>query len=144
MNLEIKPLPYGDRTEPRLPDNGLYDFLGEEGIRKMVSDHYNLLVKSELKELFPPKGIGLELAKKKSADFFIQRLGGPEYYNRFRGKPMLANRHSPFKITPAARLVWLGCYRDVLMSLDAPEPLIVAFWNFLHDFSNWMVNTPEE
>ncbi len=143
MNLEIKPIPFGDRPEAPIPDNDLLTVLGEDGIRKMINDHYELLVESEIKSMFPPKGIGLELAKKHSADFFIQRLGGPEYFNNTRGRPMLASRHGHFKITPTGRMEWLRCYRDVLLQLDVEEKLVIAFWNYLHDFSNWMVNTDE-
>lgn len=143
MELNIEKLPFGLKPETNGPDNKLYDYLGEEGVRKLVSEHYDLLADSEIKHLFPPKGMALELAKKRSSDFFVQRLGGPEYFNQNRGKPMLANRHLPFKITPEARIVWLDCYRKLLPKLEAPEPLILAFWKYLHDFSNWMVNTPE-
>ncbi len=141
VTLEIKPLPFGVRPEAPEPDNRLLEVVGEEGIRKMIAEHYNLLVESKIKDMFPPKGIGLELAKKRSADFFIQRLGGPDYFNKTRGKPMLASRHVHFTITPEARLEWLRCYRDVLQALDVEEELIVSFWNYLHEFSNWMVNT---
>jgi len=143
MKLKIEKLPFGDKPETNGPDNEIYNFLGEDGVRKLVSDHYELLVESKIKDLFPPRGMGLELAKKRSADFFIQKLGGPEYFNQTRGKPMLANRHQPFKITPEARLVWLECYRELLPKIEAPEHLVLAYWKYLHDFSNWMVNTPE-
>lgn len=143
MELKIEKLPFGARPNKHMPDQELYKHLGKEGIRKMVSDHYDLLAKSPVKHLFPSNPVGLEAAKTRSADFFIQRLGGPDYFNQNRGKPMLMARHAPFKITLDARIVWLECYREVLLRLDAPEHLIVSFWNFLHDFSNWMVNTPD-
>ena len=144
MELKIKKLPFGLRPETNGPDNEIYNYLGEEGVRKLVSDHYDLLVESEIKHLFPPKGMALELAKKHSSDFFIQKLGGPEYFNQNRGRPMLANRHLPFKITPEARIVWLECYKILLEKLNVPEHLVEAYWKYLHDFSNWMVNTPEK
>jgi hemoglobin len=143
MELTIEKLPFGLRPETNGPDNDIYNYLGEDGVRKLVSDHYDLLAESEIKNLFPPVGMALEIAKKRSSDFFIQKLGGPEYFNQNRGKPMLANRHLPFKITPSARLVWLDLYRKLLVKLEVPESLIMAYWKYLHDFSNWMVNTPE-
>jgi len=144
MDLNIELLPFGKRTEPRLPDIEIYEYLGETGVRKLVSDHYDLLAKSSIKDLFPSDNEELELAKKNSADFFIQRLGGPDYFNQHRGKPMLAGRHARFPISPEARVVWLECYREVLQKIDAPAHLIQAYWNWLHDFSNWMVNTPSD
>jgi len=143
MELKITPLSFGETPEVPQPDNRLLTILGEEGIRKLVSDHYDLIANSKIKHLFPPKGKGLEIAKQKSADFFIQRLGGPDYYEQHRGKPMLVSRHRYFNITSSYLIVWLDCYRQVLQTLDAPQEVIISFWNFLDLFSNWMVNTRE-
>lgn len=144
MELNIKKLPFGNKPEVIDLDKETLKSLGEDRIRKLVSDHYERLTESPIKHLFPPKGIGLELAKKHSADFFIQRLGGPDYFNKTRGKPMLATRHSHFKITPTGRVEWLKIYAELLPQLNLPEHLIKNYWEYLHDFSNWMVNTPDE
>lgn len=143
MELKIEKMPFGARPNKYMPDKDLYKYLGEEGIRKLVSDHYDLLAQSSIKHMFPSNPVGLDAAKEHSADFFIQRLGGPDYFNQHRGKPVLVRRHLPFKITPQARIVWLECYREALSKIDAPDHLILAFWRFIHDFSNWMVNTPD-
>ena len=135
-------MPPNYRPEHGMPDPRMYELLGEEGVRKMVSAHYDILVDSKIKDLFPPKGYGLEQAKERSADFFVQKLGGPDYFNQNRGAPQLSKRHSYFKITPEARITWLECYREVLLKIDLPEDVIEAFWEYLHGFSNWMVNTP--
>ncbi len=141
----ITELPFGERRTNFKPDIRIYEYLNEEGIRQMVSNHYDLLVKSEIKEIFPPEGDLLDGAKKRSADFFIQRMGGPEYYKMTRGNPMLANRHLPFKISPKTRIVWLTCYKEVLSKLEnVPEDIVLAFWKWLDEFSNWMVNQPDE
>lgn len=144
MELQIKTMPPNYRPEHGLPHPEMYELLGEEGVRKMVSDHYDLLVESDIKDLFPPKGYGLEQAKERSADFFVQKLGGPDYFNQNRGAPKLSQRHSYFKVTPEGRITWLKCYREVLLKLELPEEVIVAFWDYLHGFSNWMVNTPSD
>ena len=141
MELIIKKLPFGQRTNVYLPDKKLYEYLGEQGIRKMVNDHYDLLIKSEVKHLFTTDGEELEQAKTRSADFIIQRLGGPGYYEQNRGKPLLSRRHAPFRITPAGRITWLECYREVLLKINTPEEYIIPFWNWLNELSNWMVNT---
>jgi len=141
MDLKIHEMPFGKRTNNFSPDLSLYKYLGEKGIRKLVSNHYDLLVNSEVKDLFPPKGKELEEAKIRSADFFIQRLGGPDYYSQKRGKPMLSRRHAPFNITPKARIVWLDCYRQILKGLNVPDEVIISYWNWLNELSNWMVNT---
>ncbi len=141
MNLEIKEYTLGTRPEVTRPNPEILTVLGEEGIRKMVSDHYDLLIESGIKGLFPPTAEGVEKAKQHSADFFIQYLGGPDYFNQSRGKPMMAARHSPFTITPSARKVWLECYREVLGKLEIDESLIISYWNYLEVFSQWMVNS---
>ena len=144
MELLIHRMPFGVRPDTYMPDPALYEYLGEEGVRKMVSAHYDLLAQSSAKHLFPATAEGLEAAKKRSADFFIQRLGGPDYFNQNRGQPRLVARHRPFRIDSSARLVWLECYREVLLKLDVPEEPVIAFWKYIHDFSNWMVNTPDQ
>jgi hemoglobin len=124
-----------------IPDPQFFNLLKEEGIRKMVGAHYDLLVKSSIKGIFPKDKEKLDLAKQHSADFFIQICGGPKRYNENRGKPMLVSRHAPFVITPSARLVWLECYGEVLIQLGLPEEVLMSFWNYINVFSSWMVNT---
>lgn len=143
MELKIEKLEFGFRPEVVAPDENILKILGENGIRKLIAQHYDLLTESPIKDLFPKKGLGLELAKKHSADFFIQRFGGPDYFNKTRGKPMLATRHSYFKITPDARIEWLKIYQQLLPELNLPDDVLANYWKYLHDFSNWMVNTPE-
>jgi hemoglobin len=133
----------GNRPPVVKPDPKVLEFLGEEEMRKLISDHYDLLRVSNIKGLFPPTDEGFEMAKKHSADFFIQICGGPDYFNQSRGAPMMVGRHAAFKITPEARLIWLESYIKVLEPLEMPEDLKQSFWNYLDIFSTWMVNTPE-
>lgn len=143
MNFSISQFEFGQRPPVTLPSPEFLEKLTEEGIRKMVSDHYDLLSQSEIKDLFPRINEALDKAKQRSSDFFIQIFGGHPYYNENRGKPMLAKRHAPFTITPEARVVWLKCYIQVLSKINLPEDLIQPFWNYLNVFSFWMVNTNE-
>jgi len=109
-------------------------------MRKMVSNHYDLLSKSSIARLFPPEGEHLEEAKKHSADFFIQICGGPDYFNQNRGEPILVRRHQSFRITAEGRVVWLECYKQVLSELDIDDAVKQSFWDYLNKFSHWMVN----
>ena len=127
-----------------LPDPAFLDHLGEAGVRNLVSDHYDALVNSPIKDLFPSDAKMLAMAKKHSADFFIQICGGPDYFTQSRGQPKMAKRHEPFKITPQARRVWLTCYHPLLLKLDLPSPVTQSFWDYLNIFSVWMINTPDE
>jgi hemoglobin len=131
----------GMRPEVTLPSTQMFALLGEEGIRNLVSDHYDLLKESGVKHLFPQDELGLKRAKEHSSDFFIQICGGPMYFSKNRGKPQLYKRHLPHKITPEAREEWLECYKQVLTKTSLPEEVIQSFWNYLDIFSIWMVNS---
>lgn len=141
MEFKISKYVSGQRPEVRLPSQEMFHILGEEGIRELVSDHYNLLAESPVKHLFPQDVAGLEKAKKNASDFFIQICGGPMYFNRNRGRPMMYKRHLPHKITPEAREVWLDCYKQALQKKELPEEVMRSFWNYLDVFSMWMVNS---
>lgn len=141
MQYNITPAQVGTRPSVELPNPEILEFLKEEGMRKLVSDHYDLLKQSAIKDMFPPSEEGFKMAKKHSADFFIQICGGPQYFNLNRGRPMMAARHSPFKITPEARRIWLESYAIVLSNLDMKDELKQSLWNYLDIFSIWMMNT---
>lgn len=144
MNFSISTYIPGSRPKVLLPNRGILTYLGEEGIRKVVSDHYDLLGKSEISDLFPKHKEVFEKAKLKSSDFFIQIMGGHNYYKENQGPPMMTKRHAPFKITPEARIIWLKCYQQVLDKLELPEDLKQSYWDYLDKFSMWMVNTIDE
>lgn len=143
MELIITYFKPGTRPAVTMPDKAIYEALKEDGVRKLVGDHYALLRVSAISHLFPEDPAAFDMVTKHSADFFIQILGGPNYFNQNRGNPMLIKRHEPFSITPAGRVVWLECYQEVLMKLDLEESLILSFWNYINVFSHWMINTYE-
>lgn len=142
MELEITAYLAGQRPEVTKPDPSFFKEMKVDGIRKMVSRHYDLLRESPLKQMFSEDDSIFEAQKKNSADFMIQICGGPDYYNQNRGKPMLINRHAAFSINVQGRIEWLQCYRQALMELDITDELRFSFWNYLNVFSSWMVNTP--
>ena len=144
LDLTITPARPGERLPVQKPSPGILTVLKEEGIRELVSDHYDLLVKSDINHLFPTVPEQLELAKKHAADFFIQVMGGPSYFNMHRGQPAMTRRHAQFEITVEGRVEWLKCYQQLLPKLEMPEHLIQSYWNYLNNFSSWMVNTIEK
>ena len=144
MDFSINQYEFGQRPAVTIPSPEFLEKLGENGIRQLISDHYDLLSQSEIKHLFPRIEEALDKAKQRSADFFIQICGGHPYFNENRGKPLLARRHAPFAITPEARIVWLKCYQQALSKIDLPDDVMQSFWNYLNVFSFWMVNTKEE
>ncbi|HKJ78048.1 MAG TPA: hypothetical protein VKA10_00880 [Prolixibacteraceae bacterium] len=141
MELNINKYKPGHRPPIELPSGEMFEILGEEGIRDLVNDHYELLVKSDVKGLFPEDEAGLAKAKKHASDFFVQICGGPMYFTKNRGRPMMYKRHLPHKITSEARETWLECYREALQKRDLPENVKRSFWKYLDDFSQWMINS---
>ncbi len=145
MNLEIMQSQFGVRPSV---SKAIPEFLlemKEEGIRKMVADHYDKIKQSEIYDIFPQDPQEFEDAKRHSADFMIQICGGPAYFNQNRGAPQMVGRHAPFRITAETRQVWLELYREVLMDLEKDgitERSLQSWWNYINVFSNWMVNTP--
>lgn len=144
MELTINKYNFGDKPEVTRPTNEFLVALGEEGIRKMVSKHYDLMRISPIKDMFPKDDAEFEIAKRNSADFMIQICGGPDYFNQNRGKPMMSNRHSKFTITPEGRIIWLNCYKEALLELEIKEELVLSFWNYINVFSSWIVNSPSQ
>lgn len=145
MNYTITQGKFGQRPEVGgIPSPRVLEVLGEEGMRKLVSRHYDLLVQSEIKQLFPPVPEVLEIAKKNSADFFVQICGGPKYFNENRGAPRMVARHQKFKIDENARIIWLNLFAEALEETNLDEELKKNFWNYIDIFSIWMINTPLE
>lgn len=143
MNYTITQSQVGARPPVQLPNPQILVHLGEEGMRNMVGEHYELLKQSNIRGLFPPTQEGFEAAKKHSADFFIQICGGPRYFDDSRGAPKMVARHAPFKITAEARRIWLESYVVILSKLDMSDDLKQSFWTYIDIFSIWMMNTNE-
>jgi len=144
MQYNITPAQMGQRPQVQLPDPRILEHLGEEGMRKLISDHYDLLKQSNIRGLFPPTDEGFEMAKQHSSDFFIQICGGERHFDKNRGAPRMVGRHMPFAITAEARRIWLESYIMILSALDMSDELKQSFWNYLDIFSIWMINTPSE
>lgn len=141
MEFTISEYTPGTRPNVDLPSTEMYRILGEQGIRKLIGDHYNFLKQSEIRDLFPESESGFDKAKKNAADFFVQICGGPMYFNKNRGRPMMYKRHLPHRITAEARIVWLKCFKQALQKTDVPEDVKQSFWNYINDFSVWMINS---
>jgi hemoglobin len=146
MAIELKITPYTGKLIPvqRIPAN-FFSTVGEEKIRQFINIHYEYIKVSQIKHLFPiHSNEAFENAKQFAADFIIQVSGGPDYFNKSRGAPMLKKRHLPFAITPEARDIWLQLYIKALMEVDIPEDILEGYWVYLDAFSIAMINTPSK
>lgn len=135
-------VPLGGPPQGINPNPAIYAAMGEENIFKMLEDFYVELSHSSIKALFPEN---VKEASHRSAAFFVSILGGPPLYHQKYGPPMMRKRHLPFVIDESARQVWLQCFKKTLQEADKkyrfPLEHLDSFWNFLEQFSAWMVNT---
>ncbi|MCK9374357.1 MAG: globin [Sulfuricurvum sp.] len=125
------------------------DFLsqvGEERLRALVNDHYELIRHTKIAFMFPVDyEEDFSKVKKHAADFLIQLCGGPDYYAQTRGDSRILARHTRFRIDENGRRIWLECYAELLPELEregVDPKLIQSFWDYLNTFSILMVNTP--
>ncbi len=120
---------------------GLFESMGEAGIRDLIESLYRSLEKSSLSGMFSDSKRGAE----RSADFFIGLLGGPPLFHQRYGPPRLRMRHLPFKIDQKSRRIWLDCFFQCIDAFENqssfPPVQRVALKKFLENFSSWMVNT---
>lgn len=144
MEYKITSGTIGVRPNVTLPNPEILKLLGDEGMRQITKEHYEILRVSEIKDMFPPTDKGIEMAVKHASDFFIQICGGERHFDQNRGRPMMAARHSPFKIDAKARIIWLEAYITILEKLDIPDDVKESFWKYLDIFSIWMLNTPDD
>lgn len=145
MNLEITYAQFGVRPPVTKPIAEFYIEMQEEGIRQLISDHYDAIKQSDIYFLFPQDDAEFEEAKVHSADFIIQICGGPAYFTQHRGAPRMVGRHAPFAIDAKARERWLELYKPLLIDLrnnkGITETSLQSFWNYINIFSLWMINT---
>ncbi|WP_457745229.1 globin domain-containing protein [Sulfurimonas sp.] len=143
MNLEISYGEFGVKPPVIKPIPEFLLEVTEEGIRELISKHYDAIKESDIMPLFPKNREEFEQAKVNSADFFIQICGGEAYFTKNRGAPRMVGRHAPFRIDAKARQIWLELYKPLLEELresGVTETSLYSFWNYLNVFSIWMIN----
>lgn len=126
--------------EVPFPSKKTYSIMGAEKIRAMVFYHHTLLRGSSLGHLFPADDEMFAKGTEKTAEFFIEALGGGETYTQKHGHPALRMRHFPFTIDENARVIWLMMYKKTLKDLDFPKELLEEFWNWIEALSIRMIN----
>lgn len=144
MNLEILYAQFGVRPPVTKPIPEFLLEVTENGIRELISKHYELIKKSEIYNIFPQDEKEFEQAKVNAADFFIQICGGEAHFTTNRGAPRMVGRHAPFRIDAKTRQVWLELYRPLIKELKdsgITENSLQSFWDYLNVFSIWMINT---
>ncbi len=137
----------GVRPPVTKPHPGFLQQAGEDGVRKLASDHYDLIKDSEIAFLFPVNDDDdFAAAQKHAADFLIQICGGRDLFTQSRGAPRMVGRHAPFRIDNDSRVKWLELYATLMQPLvdsGIDEEYVQSVWNYLDIFSIWMINTPD-
>lgn len=126
--------------EVTFPSNKLFKEWGEENIKNMVRYHHNLLRKSAIGNLFPDNDKAFDFATKKTAEFFVEALGGDKVYTSVHGHPALRARHFHIPIDEKGRDIWLMMYKKTIKDLSMPSELIEEFWTWIEALSIRMIN----
>lgn len=126
--------------EVPFPTTLLYTRWGVENIRRMVRYHHGLLRKSSIGDLFPSDDTAFAFATEKTADFFVEALGGEKVYTPVHGHPALRSRHFHISIDEKGRDIWLMMYKKTIKDLEMPLSCIEEFWNWIEPLSIRMIN----
>lgn len=140
MDYTVTKTKLGQRPDFKYPKPIFIEELGEEGLVKLFSDFYDLIVESDIGNFFPQEGEELEKIKAHNVKFFIEAAGGPKYYTEAVGHFDMLKTHEQFSITEKARREWLGCMEEVLRDVDISDEAKQSFWDFLEVFSKHTVN----
>lgn len=122
------------------PSNKIFNALGEVKIREMVWHHHTLLLKTKVGDLFPRNEEALKMVIDKSADFFVEALGGDQVFTEQHGEPHLRMRHFKIPIDENDREIWLAMYKKTLKEIAFPQEHLQEFWNWIEPLSIRMIN----
>ena len=122
------------------PSNKIFKALGEMKIRAMVWHHHELLKKTKVGLLFPANAEAFKMATDKSADFFVEALGGEQLFTSQHGEPHLRSRHFKIPIDENDREIWLAMYKKTLKEVEFPQEHLEEFWNWIEPLSIRMIN----
>jgi hemoglobin len=122
------------------PSNKIFKALGEEKIREMVWHQHELLKKTKVGKLFPANEEAFKMAVDKSADFFVEALGGEQIFTQVHGEPHLRMRHFKIPIDENDREIWLAMYKKTLKEIAFPHANLEEFWSWIEALSIRMIN----
>ena len=116
----------------------IYEMLGEDNLRKMVDQFYDLVKENEI--IAPLFKGDFDSIRQKQFMFLSQFLGGPGLYTKEFGHPKMRMRHLPHKITVEAKDEWLKCMKASIYSLDIEDNLKDVVYNSFPAVAQHMVN----
>ena len=143
MDFTITKTKFGEKPDFKYPKPLFLEEMGEEGLKKLFSDFYDLVVESDIGNFFPQNEEELEKIKAHNVKFFFFFCGGEKHYSNAVGHFDMLETPNLFSITEKARREWLGCMEEVLKKVDISSEAKQSFWNFLETFSKHTVNVDE-
>ncbi|MGB1227625.1 MAG: globin [Poseidonibacter sp.] len=144
MNYHVSKTNFGENPKFEYPKPIFLEELGEEGLVKLFSEFYDLIVDSDIGNFFPQDEEELEVVKAHNVKFFIEAAGGPKHYTNAVGHFDMLKTHEQFSITEKARREWLGTMEEVLRKTNISDEAKQSFWDFLETFSKHTVNVKEK
>ena len=143
MTYQVSKTNFGEKPEFEYPKPLFLQEIGEDGLKKLFSDFYDLIVDSDIGNFFPQDEEKLEKIKAHNVKFFIEACGGEKQYSKAVGHFDMLKTHEQFSITQKARREWLGCMEEVLKKINISPKAKQRFWDFLEKFSKHTVNVDE-
>ena len=122
-----------------IAEDEVYQRIGEEGFRRLVSAFYAQVPGDELLGPMYP-GDDMAGAEERLRDFLIGRFGGPPTYMEKRGHPRLRLRHAPFRLDEAARNRWVQLMDRALDEAALPAEAEQVLRPFFHGTATFLRN----
>ena len=133
----------GERPEVTLPNKEFLIQLTTDGFKQMINSFYEIVIESDISHFFPDDEKELELIKNRNGSYFMMMCGGDDtYIKKFSGTFDQIKTHEMFSIPNKVRIQWLGCWEEVLKSIESEieDKYIQSYWNWLEVFSKHIVN----
>ncbi|MEM7478821.1 MAG: globin [Planctomycetota bacterium] len=123
-----------------LPENEIYEAVGEDGFRKLCAAFYAQVPEDDiLGPMYPQED--MEGAEERLLSFLVYRFGGPQDYIEKRGHPRLRARHMPFVINSAGAQRWLEIMDRAMDEAEIPAPARATLQVFFEHIANFMINS---
>ena len=122
-----------------MPENQVYQAIGEEGFRTLVAAFYRQVPGDDvLGPMYAGRDLGA--AEERLRDFLIFRFGGPDRYIADRGHPRLRIRHVPFAVNQAARDRWVQLMERALEETALPVEATETLRGFFASTATFLIN----
>ncbi len=143
MDFSISKTQFGEKPPFNYPKPIFLEEMGEEGLKELFNNFYDLVVESDIGNFFPQNEEELKKVKEHNVKFFIEACGGEKHYSKAVGHFDMLKTHERFSITEKARREWLGCMEEALKNIKISDEAKQSFWDFLENFSKHTVNVDE-